>query len=330
MIGIKRLKESAKVARSLQLSSGSKLLLTPTYFPAISGSQHNFRLPDLTGVVTRVYPRVLVSAYDFPEGTDPKILTRLKKLKEYYKRNSWIMLDSGIFESTRLEDDKWSFEQYQRVVQSIESDIYFAFDSYPQGNVTNIKYVEATKEGIRRSRSIATSSQCVSVIHGFNPNQLLYVAKSLMRSSSAQMKFVGVPERDCGSTLIQRAKTILKLREILEPNGEALLHILGCGHPVSMALYVYCGADSFDSLDWTEQFVERGAFGFRELSHIDIVNCSCQVCQRSIRPKLGKALLHNLLFYGDFSEQLQDMVRRDTLRDFLLEFMGRRILDGID
>ncbi|MDG6971013.1 MAG: hypothetical protein JRN54_07915 [Nitrososphaerota archaeon] len=329
MISITKLEESVKAARLLQLSSGSKLLTTPTYFPAISGTQHNFRLPDLTSMVTRVYPRILVSAYDFPEDPDPKALARLKKLKEYHKGNSWIMLDSGIFESTRLEDKKWSFSKYQRIVQNLESDVYFAFDSYPQGKIKNVNYAKATMEGIRLSRRIATSSQCISVIHGFNPSQLLYVAKSLTKSAHKDMRFVGVPERDCGSTLIQRAKTILKLREILRSNGEVFLHILGCGHPVSMALYVYCGADSFDSLDWTEQFVERGTFSYRELSHIDLVNCSCDVCQRSIRPKLGKALLHNLLFYGDFSEQLQDMVRRDTLRDFLLEFVGRKILDGI-
>ena len=82
MIGIKKLKDSAKAARLLQLSSGGKLLVTPTYFPAISGSQHNFRLPDLTSMVTRVYPRVLVSAYDLADGSDPKTLTRLRKLKE--------------------------------------------------------------------------------------------------------------------------------------------------------------------------------------------------------------------------------------------------------
>lgn len=333
MIEIKKLGESPKLARSLELTRDGKKLVTPTYFPAISGTQHNFRISNLlANVAGSSYPRVLISAYDFSDKADPTFKASMKQLGRFRKKDPWMLLDSGIFESSRLKDEDWSFSRYSKVIKEIQSDLYFAFDAYPQAKMTNTKYAKATMEGISRSEGLESENRCIPVIHGRTPSQLLFVAKSLVRESPKEIKLLAVPERECGSTLLQRAGTIIKLRKMLDSQGEVFLHMLGCGNPVSMGLYVYCGADSFDSLDWVEQYVDRSSRGFRDLSHVDVVECACKVCElatRSTWSRIDKALFHNLLFYQDFSLQLQEMVSRNTLRDFLLEFMKGSVLEGI-
>lgn len=326
---LKRQSFSPKSARSFELSSGKKRLITPTFFPAISGSQHNFQPTELVDLITRnSYPRMLISAYDFSgKGQDGG--RNIAEISEYFRNGSFVMLDSGIFESSWSRDEKWSFKKYAQTARSVDSDFYFAYDLPAKMKATDDGFARASLWMVRKSYKIGIDSHCIPIVHGANPKQLIYVASRVADSLADDTCIIAVPERECGSTILERARTILQLTNLLGGKRDRLLHILGCGDPVSMALYSYCGADTFDSLDWTSQIIDRVSLRFRGIAHIDLISCKCNVCKRPFENQMRRALLHNLLFYQDFALQLQSMIKRNTLADFLIEFVGKSSLGKI-
>ena len=141
--------------------------------------------------------------------------------------------------------------------------------------------------------------------------------------SGNQRVGLAIPDRECGADLLERVRTVSAVRRVMNELDESrLLHILGCGSPVVMAAYTLAGADTFDSLDWTQ-----GALDIRSLTLTDPLllrstGCRCKVCSKLPGPDVHRALLHNLLFYQDFSAELRGMVRHGTLVDFLTSFVG--------
>jgi len=58
------------------------------------------------------------------------------------------------------------------------------------------------------------------------------------------------------------------------------IHVLGSGDPISIALYTYCGADTFDRLDWSEMVFERNELRIVNLSQLELLRCDCKACAR--------------------------------------------------
>lgn len=329
-VDVERLSSARRSARSLQITKGKKRLITPTYFPAISGSQFNFKTGTLVSMIARIsYPRMLISAYDFKSNNQGTIKS-IGEVSNFFRNGSFVMLDSGTFEVFRLRDTKWSFEDYKDAIGNVDCDFYCTYDSFADAKATLASRLGRNVGDIERSVNSDLHSQMISILHGFGSKQVIEVASHLKKRKEEYCHFVAVPERDCGATLLERAKTILKIREILGMN-DSVLHILGCGNPVAMAAYAYCGADTFDSLDWTEQVVDPVGFYFRDIAHIDVLPCNCKVCKRQFKhEQMTRALLHNLYFYQNFSLQMQSMIKNDTLTDFLISTAGKRFVDRLD
>jgi len=329
MIETQILYSSGKFARSVKLSKGKKQLITPTYFPAISGTHRDFKAFDLVRIITQThYPRMLISAYDCK--SESSFSANLGEISEYFRTGSFVMLDSGIFELSRTYDEHWNFEEYKVAVNEVDSDFYCTYDLLPNDRMSNPAFTDATLRGIRKSLRIKARSQGVSVTHGNSPAQLIYVSKKLVKALPEGANFVAFPERECGATILDRARTILALRRLFGDRDKTVIHLLGCGNPISMAVYAYCGADMFDSLDWTSCVVNRSSLGLSDISHVPIMSCNCAVCSNPPKNPLRRALLHNLLFYQDFVLKMQSMIRQNTLRDFLIEMVGARLIEQID
>jgi queuine/archaeosine tRNA-ribosyltransferase len=330
VISIEPISSSAN-ARVLKIKAGVKQLSTPTYFPAIS--RPRMTLPSEQVFITLVsakYPRLLVSAYDFHEMQP---LTRTKtigEISDFFRNGSIVMLDSGIFESYWSRDNSWTFKEYAKWVKRVDSDFYFSYDLLANVTFSEKKFLAKTISQINRSRSIDETSYCVPIVHGLHIKQILSVIRKVA-SIDDGLRMLAVSERDCGQTLSERANTILEIRKTLTENSlNSVLHVLGCGNPVSMAVYCYCGADTFDSLDWTQMVIERNELRLANLSQLELLNCTCKACLREIRVPLVKALLHNLRFYQDYVMKLQAMIKRGTLRDFLVAFVGHDFINIID
>ncbi len=304
----------------------------PTYFPAISGTGTNALPQDLVSLVaTSSYPRILVSAFDLTALQVDHQRKAIHDLVQFRKSGGVVLLDSGAFESFWLRGDKWTFKTYSEAVRRFPSDFYCSFDQYhvrgrPRKPV-GMRLVQVADS----SAKIRPDATCLFIARGPTPSRLVTAVKSLIDRRSVPVEAIAVPERECGPNLLARSKTVAQVRSVLSERSEGIiLHLLGCGHPKSLAIYAYCGADSFDSQDWSQLAVDRNTLEFVDIAHLELVHCKCGVCSRIKVDNYQRTLLHNLLFYQDFAIQLQRMIRENTMRDFLMARLGEPFLKKLE
>jgi len=328
MISLRRLYQSPKSAKVVELVRNGKKLVTPTYFPAVSGAKLSLPVRQLVEfLVERSYPRILVSSYDLfkMNARDREELGR--ELADYSRSGLLVFLDSGIFESFWRGDSTWDFEGYKTIVTRVASDFYTSFDVLPEPSQSESQFVASTEQRILLSESVSRSSEYIPIVHGTKPYQMISTVKAILNSHPSISRMIAVSERDCGVSLSERARTVLELRKILDESCETvILHVLGCGNPLSVALYAYCGADTFDSLDWAQVAIDRDELRTYDYAYHELSTCQCVACSRPSQDPIKSILLHNLLFYQDFMLKIQSMIRRNTLKDFLLQYLGPNLM----
>jgi queuine/archaeosine tRNA-ribosyltransferase len=282
------------------------------------------------GLVTSSgYPRLLISAYDYGSVRTTGQRKVVGRLSEYYRRESVVMLDSGVFESFWRDDSRWNFQRYRKSVRNIDSDFFFSFDILPSSRTNIDSFRKLTTRSISDSLDITDSSQCIPIVHAGNTKQLLETVAHLVRKNASMFVTLAVSERELGLTLSERGTSITRLRQILDDKGEGLLHVLGCGNPASMAVYVYCGADTFDSLDWATCACDPTRDAIVDISHFELLECKCDVCTGPAVDHNTRVFLHNLLFYQNYSLKLQTMVKQHTLPDYVQEATSKTFLNKL-
>lgn len=314
----------------MRITKGRKELTTPAFFPAVSGLAFGFDTPEILRLLlSSQYPRLLVSCYDIPAYRlgNRKLIG---ELSDRFRNGCFVLLDSGVFESYWKNDRSWDFAKYQSAVRQIDSDFYFGYDVLRKPETDRKQFLRNTLLFVKRSSSSSRTSQYVPIIHGFDPRHLITVLKGALKQS-ADLQTIAVAERDCGRSLIERAQTILEVRKLIDERDEKiLLHVLGCGNPISIPVLAYCGADTFDSLDWIKGVIDRESLQLSDLSHLELLDCQCKVCKSRVPNQVSKALLHNLLFYQEFGIQIQNMIKAERLWDFLVEYVDMKFLRLID
>lgn len=325
--------ESQKLSRVLEISINGKTLVTPTYFPAISSYGIEFQFGDLIYLLANYsYPRVLVSAYDlFHAGKGDR--RRLLKILNTFRDKGLFFLDSGAYESSWKDDPKWSLDSYKSLASQVECDFYSSFDFLPieESKKTDSEFKKRTFHNILASRGISKKGVFVPILHGANPNHLISVLAEFVKRHSDLSSNIAIAERDCGVSILEKARTIIRIRRILNKNDRRnFLHLLGCGNPLSMLLFSYCGVDSFDSLDWAEHVINRDSLTMTSFSQLELLNCSCRICSKTKRGYTKKALLHNLLFYQDFVMQIQSLIKNNAISGFLSERLDKKVIRKIE
>lgn len=315
-------------SRVLEVHFDDKKFATPTYFPSISSAATRIQLSSLIQFCTnKDYPRLLVSAYDLENAKNDR-KSIVKNLREYIKKNI-LFVDSGTFESYWLNDKKWNFNKYQKIIKELSGDIYTSFDEIPKPDDDVTKISSNVKNFIKKSAGISKESQCALVMHGNTSSQLIKIIEDNAKKENEPSMYA-IPERDCGKTIKDKIKTIKKIRNILSDKNPAnVLHILGCGNPLSIGLFTFAGADSFDSIDWSRWTIDPKTLQFMDLNHIELINCSCEICKRKSSDTTTKALLHNLLFYQKFTQELQTAILKDDDLKILDQYVDRKIFSKI-
>ncbi|MCI4352706.1 MAG: queuine tRNA-ribosyltransferase family protein [Thermoplasmata archaeon] len=274
------------------------------------------------------YPRALLSAYDCLKRMKGGITAATSLVGGLQKGGCVVILDSGGFESQVLGDPGWSLEDYDAVSKSVPFDFLMSFDSQLIGK-------ESAKNSGNSESSDASEPRkgtTIQIVHGRNRDFILEEVRNLIAKRS--IDGVAVPDRECGPDLLARVRTVTEIRRLLDTSDEgSMLHILGCGNPVVMGALVSAGADSFDSLDWTQGAVDIRSLTFTDPVLLKRTGCLCAICTSLPGSDIELALLHNLLFYQHFAKQLREMIRNHTIPDFLQEFTGkeftRKILEII-
>ena len=322
--------KSAGSSRLIELIINNKTLLAPTYFPAISSFGIKYSFSSLLSLFLYYkFPRVLISAYDWyflPDETRNETLSELEK----YRLDSFVFMDSGIFESYWKDDKRWKIKLHQETLAESTFDLHTSFDILPSQNCKD--FVNETIDAAICSREQCDKAGFIPVIHG-NPDEVLLITKRLVKSRPDLCNFIALPERDCGESIMEKAHTIHEIRKIMDSGedgtGSRMLHLLGCGDPLSMLLFVYAGASSFDSLDWIKFCADPDQLFLHNFSHLELLNCDCVACSRKGVPYVEKVFLHNLLFYQNYVLRLQELINEDSLGKLLEEHFSKTLLGKV-
>ncbi len=320
-----RFQSKKNFSRILQIKSHKKIVTTPTYFPAISSINNPHDIRSLLNLVIRSsFPQVLISAYDFNINikNNKKLVSALKK----YSKKHFVFVDSGGFEKYWKKDSKWKYTLYEKTIKKIPSDFYSSFDG-ENNSKSNEKKLFKT---ILTSSSILPDSQYLPIFHADSPKKLISTLKNFLTRYAYTIGFIAIREKECGFTIFERARTIRKIRKIINEKGnEHVLHILGTGDPLSIALYSYCGADSFDSTDWYTSTLDVKTVTLRDSSSIELLQCPCRACKK-ITNFHSKLLLHNLDSYNAFMQKIRIDIQNSKLKSFLIKNgINKKVIDEL-
>jgi hypothetical protein len=317
---------SAGSSRQIDLTIDGKTLVTPTYFPAISSFDIKYSFRSLVRHF-KYYPRVLISAYDW-HFLRPKIR---EEMNAEIAKIPFIFLDSGVFEASRKADKRWNRELHKNAMSKIKFDFHSSFDVLPTKSSGD--FAKKTIAGILSSRKQCDKEGFVPIVHG-SPKGLVNTVDKLTKHYPDLCDFVAVAERDCGASILEKARTVLRIRNLLDSgernNQSRILHLLGCGDPISILLFVFAGANSFDSLDWIKYAFHPDRLRLVNFSHLGLLNCDCMFCSRPKKNYVEKVLMHNLWFYQSCFQQIKTLIEENTLEQELKRYFGKKLLNKVE
>ncbi len=314
--------KSVAESRVNKIDINGKSLVTPCYFPAVSSCVTTYSTSDLLKFLGQHSRPLLTSAYDL--YTESLGGIPIEKQLEELSANV-ILLDSGRYESSWFNDTDWTFERYREVVQQALSDFYMSFDVFP-GDAQD-HFEQETISHIRQSIAVRSEDVCIPVLHMTTHDTLFSMLETITTDG---VKLVALPERELGDTILERCSNLYEVRQFLDSRSpDVLIHILGCGHPVSLLLYIYAGADTFDSLDWQKFVIDPSDLSFRDYSHLFLTNCHCRYCSNDALPYVHRVYLHNLLFIKQFLNDIILSIKDDTFESFLKRYVSPPVLGGM-
>lgn len=316
--------------RCLKVKIGDGVLATPTYFPSISSAATRMQLiPLIRECISSGYPRLLISAYDVFNDKN-KSSKLIHALNDFLKKGNILFLDSGTFEQYWLRDKTWSYSKYEQVIKKITANFYASFDEIPSTFDDDESLFKKLLPYVKKSSKLENGNHCITICQGLNPKQLSNLTTKICDINEKFSQMIAIPERYCGKTIEERVKTIKKIRKILNhKNKNNILHILGCGNPLSIALFSFVGADSFDSVDWSRWIINRNTLSFTDKTHLSLLDCGCNACSLRKVDTGYQELLHNLLFYQTFLNGVKYAIQMKDELTFLSHYYDRKILSKI-
>ncbi len=294
-------------------------------------------------------PTILVSAYDlveqhYPSAKKLKELTQLRNaLARFRKNGGFVMVDSGNYEATRLENKTWSRDDLKQALSQTPHDWVLSFD-YPAPPINPSSRqrkpktsVSAILGGIRQDQKL-TDAPIIPIVHapqlqpgGHDLEHLPTIIREI--SENLHPPLIAVPERELGPGLIEGARTVRKIREELAklPFYQPI-HLLGTGNPWSIVVYTAAGADSFDGLEWCRYAVDTERGTLHHTQHFDFFEFQARLADSSVTQAAiddaeigisGKVSLHNLDYYANFSAKLQLATVEERLEGFVTKLLGK-------
>jgi len=305
-------------SRVSKIKTSLKSITTPTYFPAISSFGMKHEVLHLTELLHNIaYPTMLVSAYDTHFEIDEKRQKLLEIVNAYSQNKDCILfLDSGQYESYYKRDENWAHTIWEKELRKIKYDLYTNFDIYRDGEENQESFLERHTTTITR----LSKEGLIPIFHSYEkPDDIITSVQDFLETYPLLSNFIAIPERDCGGSIIEKAITVHNVRKAInESNPDMCLHILGCGHPLSILIFTICGADSFDSLDWIRYVLRKDTMSFDDFSYLDLISCECDICtDKKVEDYDERVFLHNLLFYKNFMNYLQQVIEKNRLQEYI-------------
>jgi hypothetical protein len=313
---------------------GDRLEL-PALFMSVSS--HETQLAPLPGVqALRIFgaKAVLVSAYDLlPGRRAPKMAAELQKIRN---QGGLVLIDSGNYEASRLDDKSWKPQQFKCALDGIPHDLAFSFDVMEPSKGPK-EAARQIVEAVTRDSQF-TAAPILPIVHApYSEKQkgyVLHTIPAVIRSLSEQLAppLIAVPERELGHGLVERAQTVQRIRQELDtlPFYQPL-HLLGTGNPWSIAVLAAAGADSFDGLEWCRVAVDREANRLNHFQHFDLFTYQIGWADSPLLANLlgndnidfnAKAAFHNLDYFTQLGKDIRSAAAKGSFEAFVASILG--------
>lgn len=302
----------------------------------LSISSHETRLDPLPAVQAAQLSgaqTILVSAYDTHPSRCAAALPKL--LSDYRQSGGIVLLDSGNYEASRRGDKAWCVERLWEALEFIPPDMAFCFDEFNVPKPIN-QIIDNVVSAAQRDQ-VYTSAKMLPIVHTSRRDDGSYDFDKLPQiirgvASRLRPEIVAVPERELGSGLIQRARTVRAIRQALnELDVYQPIHLLGTGNPWSIITLTAAGADTFDGLEWCRTVVDHDSGRLHHDQHYDFFSFqdgrepSTILAEVARNPHInfaGKVAFHNIFYFLRFTRELRAAVSSGTLEEFARGVLG--------
>lgn len=303
------------VARPIELTIGTRSLPLPVYFPSVSSVKTALRPQEyvqLLSSLSGLKGQFLVSAFDLA-GIEQPQPTR-DALASARQAGIITLMDSGNYESFwKNAQSDWKQADFHKMLKEFPCDLAFSFDEQqPPANAGD--HVALIVERWRADQAAAGSCQIVPIVHA-SANELPALCAAVAAETDVTM--VAVPERRLGEGILERARTVKAIRSALNNLGRyVVLHLLGTGNPISIALYSATGADSSDGLEWCQTVIDHETGLLYHLSQADFFAGQTAWSDDASLSFQARTLAHNLEFFADWMRRLRDATGQGRLNEF--------------
>ncbi len=302
------------LTRPAELVLGKLRLPTPIFFPSISTVKTALAPADYLSMLHSLRDmnrQFLISAFDLGRANNGDQLAQA--LFTAQEAGMTILMDSGNYESYwKDEQATWRQADFHQALQDFSCSFAFGFDE--QNPPTNADaHFQLVVERWQKDQAAAGDHVIVPIVHG-TAETLPGLCASI--SQETQVPMIAVAERRLGDGILERTRSVAALRASLDDTGRYVgLHLLGTGNPISIALYSWAGADSFDGLEWCQTVVDHETGLLFHLSQADFFRQQTPWGEDDIAFQ-PRTLAHNLTFYTDWMRRLREALHTGNVIDF--------------
>ena len=236
-------------------------------------------------------------------------------------------MDSGNYESYWVRDKNWDINGFNRILNQNICDLAFCFDN----QMPSKDYKENASwiaKSIKESQAETISCTVIPIIHSIKEN-LNETALELHTQSNFTM--VSIPERILGDGILERIKTITKLRkELNKLDTYIYIHLLGTGNPFSLLLFSLAGVDSFDGLEWCQTVVNSKTGLLYHFQQRELITDGCVFCSSHDLDYTVSSLGHNINFYSNWMKRIQDAISANSENDLLKEYFEENFISELN
>jgi len=316
-----------KKDRLFEFFINGKDVNTPFFYPAISSVKTNYGVEEYLKFFEKFYyPSFLISSYDIYNIRKNKKLSIYKYISQFTDQGMITLLDNGNYEASWYNDKEWNFKKFEEVLDNLSVDFCFSFDVFLNNKESMSEHIKKTIKSILMTSGAQRSGVTIPLLHS-NPRDFPKFARKIIENINPEI--IGIPERELGSSIFERAKTVKKIREEIDKTRrEVPIHLLGTGNPISILVYTICGADLYDGLEWCQTVVNPETGQLFHFVQRDIIDCDCEACNaNSGIPYHLQTMAHNLIFYEKFMKKIRLFIESGQIEELLREYLKPKYVE---
>lgn len=312
------------VQRLESISYGNTKVHYPEFFPSISSVKVNFPVYDCLKILSKTQEaRFLISSYDIyniGNGQKEEIIDTLFKLKQ---SGVTILLDSGKYESYWHQDNKWSIDKYEQILQYDICSFCFSFDCQDIEHKNKKGLIDIILKNYFSNLN-KTNVSVIPIIHS-NLADMPSICAEVIKETKA--KSIAIPERLLGDGILARYENLKNLRFYLNDTLDYYepIHVLGTGNPFSILILSFAGGDTFDGLEWCQTSIDPKTYQVYHFQLRDLFD----ITEKEFKDYSLNNLCKNLLAYRQINNEIRGAFMDNKIASLLKDRLPQQIWSKI-